>query len=98
MMPTLVEVLLFLLASSRLVRATCYDVAGVAVPAFVPCNPSLPVSTCCGGADYCLSNGLCFHAGGNNLLGQHGCTDPNWGAPCHEFCQKLQYREFANYS
>ena len=53
------------------------------------CNASATVSTCCSTIDYCLSNGICFQAGENNLLATQGCTDPNWGAPCHAFCPSI---------
>jgi hypothetical protein len=69
-----------------LVRATCYDTGGNLQTSFYPCNSSLEVSTCCNGTDYCLSNGLCFDDAENNVMTQQGCTDPNWGSPCHKFC------------
>jgi hypothetical protein len=50
------------------------------------CDPTATVSACCGETDYCLSNGLCFDAGANNLLAVQGCTDPKWSSPCHAYC------------
>jgi hypothetical protein len=74
-----------------IVSATCYYTDGSVATAYnqTACDPSAVVSACCDQADYCLSNGLCFDAGGNNLLAVQGCTDPHWGAPCHAYCPGL---------
>lgn len=73
-----------------LARATCYNTFGSIMEGDVPCNPDNDVSHCCSKDDYCLSNGLCFDAGGNNVMTQQSCTDPNWGAPCHKFCTERE--------
>jgi hypothetical protein len=87
---TLIAPLALLPASAS--AATCYGTNGVplvASPKFnvTPCDPSAQVSVCCNSLEaYCLSNGLCFDAQSNNGLGVTGCTDPNWSAPCHNYC------------
>jgi hypothetical protein len=82
----MIRAALFLSFSSSVAFATtCYTTEGQAIN-LVPCDPTANITTCCGLPDYCLSNGLCFNAGANNLLGNQGCTDPNWGAPCHKYC------------
>ena len=81
---------LALLAVPFVNSISCYDTSGNLNQNFYPCDVTLEISSCCSGTDLCLSNGLCLDDGGNNLLSQQGCTDPNWGSPCHKFCpQKL---------
>ena len=81
----LISIFSFCVLSPVVFGTTCYDTSGQA-SSLVPCNATANISSCCGGPDYCLSNGLCFDAGANNLLVVQGCTDPNWGAPCHKYC------------
>jgi hypothetical protein len=85
MMPTIA---LISFALIPIVSATCYYTDGSIATAFnqTACDPSALVSACCDPVDYCLSNGLCFDAGSNNLLAVEGCTDPHWSAPCHAYC------------
>ncbi|OIW32598.1 hypothetical protein CONLIGDRAFT_630271 [Coniochaeta ligniaria NRRL 30616] len=66
--------------------ASCYTPSGNASTTLIPCNPGDPVSHCCSESDFCLSNGLCLNAGGNNGYSVQGCTDKNWGAPCDMRC------------
>ncbi len=67
----------------------CYNTFGNMLgDGFLPCNASLSVTHCCGGTDYCLSNGLCLDAGGNNVMTQQGCTNALWPSPCHKYCSK----------
>ncbi|KAJ2906401.1 hypothetical protein MKZ38_001761 [Zalerion maritima] len=47
------------------------------------CNPSSSISHCCSPSDYCLENGLCLDAAGDNLYSVQGCSDKTWSAPCH---------------
>ncbi|KAJ4159482.1 uncharacterized protein LMH87_008382 [Akanthomyces muscarius] len=75
---------LLLLISTR-AAATCYSYEGKELSAY-PCNATAKISPCCGSDDLCLSNGLCLNAGGNNAFAQQGCTDRDWGAPCHKYC------------
>jgi hypothetical protein len=72
---------------------TCYDPNGKPLTGAgwenytnVVCDTTAAVSICCSPNDNCLSNGLCFNTGADNYLSFQGCTDPNWGAPCHKFC------------
>lgn len=75
--------LLFLRASSQ----TCYWPSGIAASTFFPCEPSQPNSACCSTSDYCLSNGLCFDAGANNVLTRQTCTDQTWSDnACPKYC------------
>lgn len=83
----IVHSMLFAVATA----SSCYD--GVGDPQDLEiCVPSAAVSACCGTPDYCLSNGLCFNAGVNNLLANQGCTDKNWGSPCHNYCKCTMHR------
>ena len=72
------------------VATNCYNPDGSVEQEFnyTPCDPASPVSgVCCSTADYCLSNGMCFDAGANNLVSQGGCTDPLFRAPgCNKVC------------
>ncbi|KAJ6784698.1 hypothetical protein PWT90_00441 [Aphanocladium album] len=65
--------------------ATCYSYEGKALP-MSPCDGSGSISPCCGDNDFCLSNGLCLNAGGNNAYSQQGCTDKDWKPPCKKHC------------
>ncbi|KAI0595105.1 hypothetical protein F4775DRAFT_387646 [Biscogniauxia sp. FL1348] len=60
------------------------------VAPWVPCDSNAEVSACCSQDDYCLSNGLCMIQNGGDgnrfIISQEGCTDPNWSAPCNNFC------------
>jgi hypothetical protein len=73
---------------------TCYDTDGsihAEIPSFnqTACDPSAAVSSCCDVEDYCLSNGLCFGQGGDNLLSFQGCTDSKWASPCFNPCNSI---------
>src|SRR5438045_1926642 len=91
--------LLILCLSSAVTAYTCY------LPDSNPhvnthitwaaCDPSADISPCCSTTDYCLSNGLCMNAGANNLVTIQGCTDPNWGAPCHRYCSSMASLEYS---
>ncbi|KAK5629548.1 hypothetical protein RRF57_005263 [Xylaria bambusicola] len=76
-------------------EATCYDTGGSIHDNFVPCNAAAEVSVCCGRNDYCLDNGLCLDAGGDNIFTVQGCTSQTWEAPCKQYCPGLP-REFEN--
>jgi hypothetical protein len=77
--------------ASLTLATTCYDYSGnPQTSSFFntsACDPSAATSSCCDWADFCLSNGLCFDAGSNNLLAVQGCTDPSWDSPCHNYCK-----------
>lgn len=75
---------LLLLISTR-AAAKCYSYEGNEIGAY-PCNTTAEISPCCGSNDFCLSNGLCLNAGGNNAFTQQGCTDKAWGDPCRKYC------------
>ena len=68
------------------VMAVCFLPNGTVNTNLVPCDPGSEVSTCCSTVDFCLSNGLCMDAGGNNGLTIQGCTAQNWGSPCNLHC------------
>ncbi|KAE9363341.1 hypothetical protein N431DRAFT_450124 [Stipitochalara longipes BDJ] len=83
----MVQLLLAVACFAMAATATiCYDTTGTITTGLQACNPSAATTPCCGGPDYCLSNGVCLNAGANNLLGNQGCTDQNWGSPCHKYC------------
>ena len=54
---------------------------GEVVDGWYPCNANASNSTCCGGVNFCLSNGLCLDGGSNNFFSIQGCTGPSWNAP-----------------
>ena len=68
------------------VDATCYNYEGKEMPNIYACDATAKVSPCCGSNDFCLSNGLCLDAGGNNGFTQQGCTSKNWDFPCQQYC------------
>lgn len=74
-----------LLLSTTRAAATCYSYEGKELDMY-PCDATAKISPCCGSNDYCLSNGLCLNAGGNNAYTQQGCTDKGWGFPCQKYC------------
>ncbi|KXJ88868.1 hypothetical protein Micbo1qcDRAFT_235685 [Microdochium bolleyi] len=69
-----------------LVSAACYDRGGNLRESWVACRPDLPTGSCCSSNDFCMDNGLCLNAGGNQAYTQQGCTDKNWGAGCKGYC------------
>ncbi len=86
MMLSLLATLFLVIAQSD---AACYDTAGNKHDTFLPCNASANVSVCCGASDYCLDNGLCLDAGGDNIFTVQGCTSAQWEAPCKQYCPGL---------
>jgi hypothetical protein len=45
---------------------------------------------CCSNADMCLSNGLCFDSGADNIMAQAGCTDSGFNAAgCVIICSSM---------
>ncbi|KAI0976243.1 hypothetical protein F4678DRAFT_416467 [Xylaria arbuscula] len=81
-----IVIVFFLIAQSH---ATCYDTSGNEKDTFLPCNPSAEVSVCCSTSDYCLDNGLCLDAAGDNIFTVQGCTSRTWDAPCKQYCPDL---------
>ncbi|KAJ1337368.1 hypothetical protein MN608_00220 [Microdochium nivale] len=73
-----------LLAS--LASAACYDRGGTLRESWVACRPDLPTASCCSSSDFCMDNGLCLNAGGNQAYTQQGCTDRKWGPGCKGYC------------
>jgi hypothetical protein len=70
-------------------NSTCFRIDGTAKPAaegWLPCNPGAAASPCCDKNDFCLSNGLCLNAVGNNFIALQGCTSDSWEAPCNKVC------------
>ncbi|KAI1260648.1 hypothetical protein F5Y18DRAFT_404683 [Xylariaceae sp. FL1019] len=57
----------------------------------VPCNVSERISVCCSATDFCLDNGLCLDAGGDNLINVQGCTSPAWDSPCKKYCPDMVF-------
>ncbi|KAK8128669.1 hypothetical protein PG984_009777 [Apiospora sp. TS-2023a] len=51
---------------------------------WLPCNPEAKVSYCCDAYDFCMSNGLCLNAAGNQWITSQGCTTSDWD--CDEIC------------
>ncbi|KAI1331197.1 hypothetical protein F5Y16DRAFT_295298 [Xylariaceae sp. FL0255] len=81
----LAAVLLLLTRQSH--ATACYHTNGTIMPeGYFACNTTAEVSICCGGGDFCLSNGLCMDAGGDNLFTIQGCTSQSWDKPCEKFC------------
>src|ERR1700733_9076415 len=66
----------------------CYSTDGSLATNMYPCFPDRPISQCCTNVDYCLSNGLCMDAGGDNDITVEGCTDQEWSAPCNTYCPR----------
>jgi hypothetical protein len=76
---------------------TCYLPSGDKAPTgILPCSStsSGAATHCCGGSDYCLSNGLCLNAGGSNEITQQGCTDKDWGKGCNKYCPNSEISEW----
>ena len=65
-LPFLCLSILQLVASTS--AQTCYYPDGSVATGDRPCNKSTAYSACCSTPDYCLTNGLCFDAGGNNYM------------------------------
>jgi hypothetical protein len=77
---------------------TCYSPGGNTIVNlnYQPCYTN-ETGPCCGASDECLSNGMCFNDGANNLVSQSGCTDPNFNAPgCAIICSG-PFRIFSSY-
>lgn len=72
---------------------SCFVPNGMPHITGVPCNASAEQSSCCAGADVCLSNGLCFSAresDGPNVVIRSSCTDPTFRHPnCPQICQDV---------
>ncbi|KAK8080810.1 hypothetical protein PG997_008628 [Apiospora hydei] len=51
-----------------------------------PCDPGADSSPCCGAKDYCMDNGLCLNADGNQFLTVQGCTSAKWDK-CADICK-----------
>ncbi|CAJ2506328.1 Uu.00g004580.m01.CDS01 [Anthostomella pinea] len=77
--------LVFLVGVAR-GASQCYDVSGNLKSTMSPCDPSADVSVCCSDSDYCLDNGLCLDAGGDNMFTVQGCSSKTWEAPCRQYC------------
>lgn len=75
--------------------AICYDTNGNEHDVFLPCDTSADVSVCCSNSDYCLDNGLCLDAAGDNIFTVQGCTSSTWEAPCKQYCPDMP-REYNN--
>jgi hypothetical protein len=74
--------------SSTASATTCYSPGGYILVSFnyQPCYTN-GTGPCCSSGDECLSNGMCFNAGANNLVSQSGCTDPTFTEPgCAIIC------------
>jgi hypothetical protein len=76
----------YLLAQIR--AQSCYNWEGEELGWYSACDPDADVSLCCGSSDYCMTNGLCMNAGGNQMIAQQGCTDPGYGdnSTCGLYC------------
>lgn len=87
-LPPLRHCILFITLFSRLTsgETSCYGNVGFPIEGPRVCDPTAQISNCCNPADICLSNGLCLNAGGNQMMGVLGCTDKEWRAPCHNYC------------
>ncbi|KAK8109648.1 hypothetical protein PG999_007785 [Apiospora kogelbergensis] len=56
-------------------------------PAWLPCNPNAKASACCSPGDFCMSNGLCLDAVGDQNFSVQGCSVPEWPQNgCPEIC------------
>lgn len=74
---------------------TCYFPDGSVIPSsstVTPCDESADFSACCPSTAVCVSNGYCFQqatAPGtyNNRFARWGCTDPDWGNACPQYCK-----------
>ncbi|KAI0164164.1 hypothetical protein GGR57DRAFT_452610, partial [Xylariaceae sp. FL1272] len=86
--------LALMLASSQLSAAICFDANGNENAHFFPCNPSDDISVCCSDTDYCLDNGLCLDAGGDNMFNVQGCTSRNWDSPCKQYCPDMVFLNY----
>lgn len=74
--------------SLKVSATTCYSPGGNTIVNlnYQPCYTN-ETGPCCGASDVCLSNGMCFNDGANNLVSQSGCTDPTFNAPgCAIIC------------
>jgi hypothetical protein len=83
-----VLLLLYGAFSLKVLATTCYSLGGYILVSFnyQPCYTN-ETGPCCSSGDECLSNGMCFNAGANNLVSQSGCTDPTFSAPgCAIIC------------
>jgi hypothetical protein len=85
-MLTTLAVLLLAIARSN---AIFYDTSGNEHVTFFPYNASAEVGVCCSGSDYCLDNGLCLDAAGDNIFTVQGCRFNTWEPPCKQYCPDL---------
>ncbi|KAK8128668.1 hypothetical protein PG984_009776 [Apiospora sp. TS-2023a] len=56
---------------------TCYNHDGTRASGLFPCYPGAKGSSCCASGDFCMSNGLCLDADGDQFMTIQGCTDPD---------------------
>ena len=77
-----IVLLLYGTFSLKVSPTTCYSPGGYIIVNlnYQPCYTN-ETGPCCGAGDECLSNGMCFNTGTNNLVSQPGCTDPTFNAP-----------------
>ncbi len=69
---------------------TCYYPDGQETTALIPCNASLPATSCCKDSDVCLKNGLCFSPGLGSVV-RRGCTDKMWNSTeCAGICSSCE--------
>ncbi|KAK7926889.1 hypothetical protein PG985_003887 [Apiospora marii] len=68
--------------------SSCYKRDGTPqqVKKWLPCKPEDKASPCCDAGDFCMSNGLCLNAVGNQWFSAQGCTNPRWDSGCNEIC------------
>ena len=87
------ELFLFiLLLSLHAAAQTCYWPDGSVATGSSVCNPSSAYSSCCGNIDYCLTNGLCFDAYGDNAISRQSCSDQSWvSKSCPQYCQSSRH-------
>ena len=66
---------------------SCYKRDGALQQAknWLPCKPEDKASHCCDASDFCMSNGLCLDAVGNQWFSAQGCTNSRWDS-CTEIC------------
>lgn len=85
-----------------LVQSRCYTSEGdpwiynpdSPVEAWMPCNTTADVTSCCSPRDYCMSNGLCMDAVVDNVVSQQGCTSSSWDEPCVNYCEGTDSESF----
>jgi hypothetical protein len=65
----------------------CYSPDGTARDWLYACYPDRATSHCCADGDFCLDNGACLDAQGDNDFTLQGCTDNEWGKGCGNYCE-----------